>query len=298
MTTNNPISLDSLEVKLKSTLAMTNHGEAERDRNIVKTGALLSIARSLEANKVPDHWESLEGPSGAILGWFDPQVARAIAQALGATQAREAVDEDDEPRPVIVGSTVALTAALSAALELGDPSIAGLGEVLDIGVTEDAYYAIVRWDDDAPDVTPGKVWVTDLTAIDKAEADPLTPEQAAAWATAGESFLPEGHDEAKVNHYYNDGLGDPATCDDEGHNHPDDLAGGGPEDEGDLDPDTLEPIVDNDGFDIEPDTGAGDPGPEPEVDDDDIDADFDVVVDDTPPAVDGLAALKGKSKRK
>lgn len=262
MTTNN-VDLDDLEAKLAGTVGMTNSGQAERDRDYAKTGALLSIARSLEANKVPDHWESLEGPSGAILGWFDPQVARAIAQALGATEARQATDEAaPDPLPVIVGSVVALTEALTFALDQGDPSLAGLGEVLDIGVSEGAYYAIVKWDDE-PDTDPGKVWLTDLTALEAREGVPVDDATAPAWAEAGEAF-----EQADLTPHVE--AIDEAVAD----------------------------IVDNSGFDIEPDDGAGDPAPEPEVDDDDIDADFDTVVDSTPPAVDGLSALKGKSSKR
>lgn len=266
MTTNN-IDLDDLEAKLAGTVGMTNSGQAERDRDYAKTGALLSIARSLEANKVPDHWESLEGPSGAILGWFDPQVARAIAQALGATEARQATDEAaPDPLPVIVGSVVALTEALTFALDQGDPSLAGLGEVLDIGVSEGAYYAIVKWDDE-PDTDPGKVWLTDLTALEAREGVPV--DDATATARGSVDWI------------------DPAEEDDEPE--PD-------EREADIIEGVDTALADNSGFDIEPDDGAGDPAPEPVVDDTDIDDDFDIVVDDTPPAVDGLTALKGKSK--
>lgn len=256
--TNDTTDLDKLEAKLAGTLGMTNAGQAERDRDVVKTGALLSIARSLESNKVPDHWESLEGPSGAILGWFDPQVARAIAQALGATEARQAAAEAPDDLPVVVGGVVALTAALAQALEQGDPNLAGLGEVLELGVSEGAEWALVRWDDDDESVAPGKLWVSDLTALARVDAEPVSEADAAAWAEAGEAFT-EG-----------DGVTDA----------------------------TYAPADDNSGFDIEPDDGAGDPAPEPEVDDDDIDADFDTVVDDTPPAVDGLSALKGKSSKR
>ena len=265
--TDNPLDLDKLEAKLAGSLSITNYGVAERDRDIVKTGALLSIARSLEANKVPDHWESLEGPSGATLGWFDPQVARAIAQALGATEARQAAAEADEPeRPVIVGSVVALTAALEQALEQGDPTLATLGEVIDIGVTEGAYYALVRWDDEPEGTAPGKLWVSDLTALEAREAEPVSDAEAAAWSQAGEAFDPEVA--AALNA------------------------------EADGEPD-LEPGITDDGTVIEPDDEPA-AAPEPVVDDvvDDIDADFDTVVDtEATPAVDPLTALKGKSKR-
>lgn len=116
MTNDNPLDLDRLEHTLKGTLGMTNYGQAERDRDIVKTGALLSIARSLESNKVPDNWEALEGPSGAVLGWFDPQVARAIAQALGASQARQNGDEAPEALPLVEGALVVLTALAEQAV--------------------------------------------------------------------------------------------------------------------------------------------------------------------------------------
>jgi hypothetical protein len=261
--TDNPLDLDKLEAKLASSLSVTNYGVAERDRDIVKTGALLSIARSLESNKVPDHWESLEGPSGAVLGWFDPQVARAIAQALGATEARQATtDADPAPRPVVVGSVVALNEALAFALDQGAPELAGLGEVLDVGISEGAEWALVRWDDDDAGTEPGKVWVSDLTALEAREAEPVSEPEAAAWAEAGEAF-----EQADLTPHI-EALDEAVTV-----------------------------IADNSGFDIEPDDGAGDPAPEPEVDDDDIDADFDTVVE-APPAVDGLAALKGKSNKR
>lgn len=261
------IDLDKLEAKLAGTVGITNMSVQARDLDLIKAGALLSIARSLESNKVPDHWESLEGPSGAILGWFDPQVARAIASALGATEARQAAAQDDEPRPVIVGSVVALTAALEQALEQGDPTLAGLGEVLDIGVTEGAYWALVRWDDDDEGTDPGRLWVSDLTALEAREAEPVSDAEAAAWAEAGEAF---DADKLESDH----------------------LAGVDLEPEADIEV----PGITDDGTVIEPDTEAP-AAPEPEVDDDDIDADFDTVVDDAPPAVDGLAALKGKTKR-
>lgn len=238
MNNDNPLELDRLEQRLKDTIGVHNAGQAERDRDLVKTGALLSIARSLEANAVPSHWESLEGPSGAILGWFDPTVARAIAQALGATEARQADAADDEQRPVIVGSVVALTAALEQALEQGDPSLATLGEVLDLGRTEGTLYAVVRWDDDDESVAPGKVWVSELTALEQREGEPV--------------------DEAELERLNREADGEP-----------------------DLPTPTAEAVVDN--LDLEGDA--------------ELDDDFDTVVEPAAP-VDGLSALKGKSKGK
>lgn len=256
---DNPIDLDHLEARLRDSLSVTNYGVAERDRDIAKTGALLSIARSLEANKVPDDWEALEGPSGAVLGWFDPLVARAIAQALGASQARAEGDESegDDEAPIEVGAAVALTAALEQALDLGDPSLAGLGEVLDLGISEGTEWALVKWDDEAAGTD--KVWLTDLTVIGQADVTVTVDED--------EAEVVESTIDATL-----------ATLNAEADGEPD------------------LPVTTDVGIDIEPDTEAPE-APEPEVDDDDIDADFDTVVEPAP--VDGLSALrKGKGGKR
>lgn len=262
MTNDNPLDLDRLEHTLKGTLGMTNYGQAERDRDIVKTGALLSIARSLESNKVPDHWEALEGPSGAVLGWFDPQVARAIAQALGASQARQDGDEAPEALPVVEGALVVLTALAEQAEVMGDTTAVGV--VVALGESEGSAYAWVDWRDD--DSEPGKVWVSDLTVVGHADAE--TANLAGAdLEPDGDIEVPDADDLARLNAEA-DMLGDP-----------------------------TEAGVTSDGTVIEPDDEPA-AAPDPVVDDDDIDADFDTVVESTPPA-DGLAALrKGKGKGK
>lgn len=286
MTTHN-IDLDDLEAKLASTAGMTNSGQAERDRDYAKTGALLSIARSLEANKVPDHWESLEGPSGAILGWFDPQVARAIAQALGATQTRQ--DGETEAEPVEVGSLVVLTKMAEQAEAMGDTTT--VGEVTELGESEGTAWAWVVWGTEVDgSVDEGKVWVSELTVVGRA-GDELA--EAVAWQPTPGDRVAHGALEGIIVELA-DKLGEPAALvryDDgsEGLTH---LV-------------ALEPLelgdrrevagVTSDGTIIEPDDEPA-PAPEPEVDDDDIDADFDTVVE-TAPAPDGLAAIrKGKSK--
>lgn len=258
-------NLDKLEVDYASTRGMTNPTQVQRELDAVKTGALLSIARSLESTKVPDHWEALEGPSGAILGWFDPQVARSIAQALGASQARAEHDPTGGRDDLLieVGSMVSLTEALEhydldnvdddgnyAALV----DIVAMGEVVDIGIDQDEQWALVRWQDHPNAPANGRVWSRLLTVL-----EPLEPE-----ADEREADVINGVDTNPPVEV--------ATLD----------GGGGA----------------NSGFDIEPDNGPAE-APEPEVDDDDIDADFDTVVEAEPaPAVDGLSALKGKSKRK
>lgn len=237
-------NLDDLEHMLKAAARVANPSIAQSDRELVKVSSLLSIARSLESTRVPEHWEALESPSGAILGWFDPQVARTIAQALAASQGQQQPDADDEPLPVIVGSVVVLTEALELA---GDDPVQvealTMGEVLDLGRTEDELYAVVRWLDDT-DAEPGKVWVSALTALEQREAEG-EPVHVATLDDGGGAVL---------------GI----TLDDEAAV---------------LNGDDLEPEADI------------------EVDDDDIDADFDTVVEAEPTApVDGLSALKGKSK--
>lgn len=175
--TNDNTDLDKLELKLNASVGINNAGQAERDRDLVKTGALLSIARSLESTRVPDHWEALESPSGAILGWFDPQVARTIAQALAASQGRQQ-DADDVPLPIEVGSIVVLTEALELAGDDED-AVRGLtmGQVLELGVTEDEPYAVVAWlEDGVIEGEPGKVWVSALTALEQREAEPVERE--------------------------------------------------------------------------------------------------------------------------
>src|SRR5688572_11256157 len=122
MTTNDPRNLDNLEARFLSAVSVTNDSVAARDRDVVKTGALLSIARSLEAKRIPDTWEPLEAPNGVRLGWFDPTVAAVIGQALGASGLD--VTDDSEPDaepddlPVEVGAAVVLTSALENALNL------------------------------------------------------------------------------------------------------------------------------------------------------------------------------------
>lgn len=172
--TNDNTDLAKLELKLDASVGINNAGQAERDRDLVKTGALLSIARSLESTRVPEHWEALESPSGAILGWFDPQVARTIAQALAASQGRQQ-DADDAPLPIEVGSVVVLTEALELAGDDED-AVQGLtmGQVLELGVTEDEPYAVVAWlEDGVTEGEPGKVWVSALTALEQREAEPV-----------------------------------------------------------------------------------------------------------------------------
>lgn len=271
-------NLDDLEHMLKAAARVANPSIAQSDRELVKVSCLLSIARSLESTRVPDQWEALESPSGAILGWFDPQVARTIAQALAASQGQA----EPESLPVVVGSVVVLTEALELAGD--DPDAVGaltMGEVLDLGRTEDEPYALVKWDD--TDAEPGKVWVSALTALEVRDGEPVG--------------VSDGHDPDKVNHYYDDGLGDPETCTDEGHNHPEPSApievatldgGGGAVSGVTLDDEAVLLA----GVDLEPEGDI-------EVEGDDIDADFDTVVEAEPAApVDGLSALKGKSKGK
>lgn len=256
-------NINNLEGILERSVGINNSGQAERDRDLAKTGALLSIARSLESTRVPDHWEALESPSGAILGWFDPQVARTIAQALAASQGRQQ-DEDDEPLPIEVGSVVVLTDALELAGDNPeDIEALTMGQVLELGVTEDEHYALVAWlEDGVVEGEPVKVWVKHLTALEQREAEPVG--------------VPDGHNPDKVNHYYADALGDPTTCTDEGHNHPE--------------PEPVEVAVLDGG-------GGASSGLEVEGDDD-IDADFDTVVEPEPtPTVDPLTALKGKSAK-
>lgn len=289
--TDNPLDLDDLGVKLKSTLAMRDHGQAERDRNIVKTGALLSIAKSLEAKTVPDNWEALEGPSGAVLGWFDPQVARAIAQALGASQERAAEVEPDEgeAHPIEVGSFVALTEALERLYEDTEPGAqwhASVGRVEQLGIDQDEAWALVNWGTE-PDgrADTGRLWVRILTVVDPALVAATSDD------IGGDrlEYLPNGGTpETKTDEAEPDTTEASAlfTADDDVNTH-----------EGEPGGLHVAPVTsDNDGFDIEPDDGAGDPAPEPEVDDDDLDADFDTVVEDAPP-VDGLSALKAKTKK-
>lgn len=172
--TDNPLDLNKLAADLVATRALRDPRDADRQRDDIKTSALVSIARSLEANKVPDHWEALEGPSGAILGWFDPQVARAIAQALGATQAR--AQGEPNPEPVEVGSLVVLTAMAEQAEAMGDMTT--VGEVTELGESEGTVWAWVVWGTE-PDgtVDEGKVWASELTVVGRA-GDELAEAQA------------------------------------------------------------------------------------------------------------------------
>jgi hypothetical protein len=263
---DNSLDTNKLAADLVATRALRDPRDADRARDDIKTAALISIARSLEGNKVPDHWEALEGPSGAILGWFDPQVARAIAQALGATQARN--DGEPEAAPVEVGSLVVLTAMAEQAEAMGD--ITTVGEVTELGESEGTVWARVIWGNE-PDgtVDEGKVWVSELTVVGRA-GDKLVEVQAedAEGNPVTVTGATEGADELAQANAEADMLGDPTE-----------VAG-----------------VTSDGTVIEPDDEPA-PAPEPEVDDDDIDADFDTVVETTS-APDGLAAIrKGKGKR-
>lgn len=169
-------NIDNLEGMLERTVGINNAGQAERDRDLVKTGALLSIARSLESNKVPDHWQALEAPSGAILGWFDPQVAESIAGALARTQAAQADDADDA-LPIEVGSMVSLTAELEQALDtIGGTvddlrDLVAMGEVVDLGVDQDQAWALVRWQDHPAAPPNGRLWVSLLTVLEQREGE-------------------------------------------------------------------------------------------------------------------------------
>lgn len=258
--TDNPLDLNKLAADLVASRALRDPRDADRQRDDIKTSALVSIARSLEANKVPDHWEALEGPSGAVLGWFDPQVARAIAQALGATQARQ--DGEPELEPVEVGSLVVLTAMAEQAEAMGDATT--VGQVTELGESEGTVWAWVVWGTELDGSTDeGKVWVSELTVVGRAG-----DELAEAIAEDADGNPLSADDIARINAEA-DMLGDSTE-----------VAG-----------------VTSDGTVIEPDDEPAQ-APEPEVDDDDIDADFDTVVE-AAPAPDGLAAIrKGKGKTK
>ena len=257
--TDNPLDTNKLAADLVATRALRDPRDADRTRDDIKTAALISIARSLEGNKVPDHWEALEGPSGAILGWFDPQVARAIAQALGASQAR--AEGEPEAEPVEVGSLVVLTAMAEQAEAMGHATT--VGQVTELGESEGTVWAWVVWGTELDgSVDEGKVWVTELTVVGRA-GDDLAEAQA-------EDAEGNPVDIATLNAEA-DMLGDPTE-----------VAG-----------------VTSDGTVIEPDdepAPAPDPVSDELVDD--IDADFDTVVDSTP-ALDGLAAIrKGKGGKR
>lgn len=271
--TDNPLDTNKLAADLVATRALRDPRDADRTRDDIKTAALISIARSLESNRVPDHWEALEGPSGAILGWFDPQVARAIAQALGATQARaegETVDTPPEALPIVVGSLVVLTELAEQVEALGD--ITTVGTVTDLGATEGEQFAVVNWGTE-PDgsIDESRVWVSALTVVGH-DGDPLLETTDDVSGTRYAQRDANDDDLAQVNAEA-DMLGDPTEAVNDA------------------------PGVADDGTIIEPDDEP-DAAPDPTVDDvvDDIDADFDTVVEATPPA-DGLAALrKGKGK--